>query len=491
MTSFLPLVQSVPVAASVWENVYMEESNMRKARTPVINSQVVKTDFNSKSFQGRSQIQVELPLGPLLSHSMICLKIAKSAVPDGAYLRQGWGYRCIRNYEIRTGGQTNLRIYGRQLQLKAISDCETKEKRDAMLELGGSQYKGKNSNVVGDFLTAYVHIYLPFSNLSAGRYLPYDSGILNKPMTLHFEFENARNVFSYTKGDAAAVEAALPTQFAENYFMVQTALMALGPGESIRPEVGPSAGGRGGGSQYNYGWIYPSEFTSTEFTGRPKSGGSLASVRLESFPNGSLQSIDLCLERMTLGLLPPLEDVRISDCPNNEIVYEDMSNIELRYGSQVIYRSDDESNKLMVLSEYTTANQFAVSFPNMSDQAITPGSEIAVNSGTATWVHIQLSQYNECNGLFKNLVQDGVSALGSMMSIVFNTPELYELSNGATTGQPVSLGETKGDNKIPQIQPQYRLHATYNYQVSLNTWEGHTDQIFLPSNASGPYTMAS
>ena len=52
MTSYLPLVQSVPIAASSWENVYQDESNMRKSRTPVINSQVVKMVFNNTSIGG-------------------------------------------------------------------------------------------------------------------------------------------------------------------------------------------------------------------------------------------------------------------------------------------------------------------------------------------------------------------------------------------------------------------------------------------------------
>lgn len=488
MTSFLPLVQSVPIAASIWENVYAEDSNMRKARTPVINSQVVKTDFNSKSFQGRGQIQVELPQGPLLSHAMICLKISKDALPKFAYLRQGWGYRCIRNYEIRTGGQTNLRIYGRQLQLKALADCETSEKRERMLELGGQEYNGDPDTIPEgvDSLVAYVHVYLPFSNLSAAKYLPYDTGILNKPISLHFEFEDAKNVFSYAKDNVPTLAPALPTQFLENYFMVQTSLMALGPGESIRPDVGPN-----GDAQYNYGWIYPSEFTSQEFTGAPKSAGRTHSVRLESFPNGSLQSIDLFLERTTLGVLDGGVDIPLSDCPNNEIVYEDMRGVELRYGGQVIYRSDDESHKLMALSEYTTSNQFDVSFPNMGTAALTGDEVINPNTAVATWVHIQLSQYNENNGLFKNLVMDGVSAVNNMMEARFFTPELEELSNGAKTGKPDSLGTEKGDKKVPNVQPKYRLHATYNYQVSMNTWKGFTDQMFLPANAQGPFTMAS
>lgn len=473
MTSYLPLVQSVPIASSIWENVYSEESNTRHARTPVINSQVIKSDLNSKSFRGGAQIQVELPQGPLLTHAMLALKIAKADIPDKAYLRQGWGYKCIRNYEIRTGGQTNLRIYGRQLQTKALSDCETVEKRSRMLELGGKEYLGVQADIPGDYLTAYVHIYLPFSNLSASKFLPYDSGILNKPISLLFEFESAENVFTYSSTDAAVVKAALPTEFVSNYFMIQTALMALGPAESIRPDVGPN-----GDAQYNYGWMYPSAFVSSEFVGRAPSDGSVQVVRLEQFPNGSLQSMDLYLERMTTGSDP---DVRLKDCPNNEILYEDLSNIEVRYGGQVIYRSDDESNKLMSLSEYTTSNVVNINFPNLGTGAV--GGTITTNTSTTTWVHVQLTQFNDQNGLFKNLVQDGVSAVNNMMEVRFNTPEITELSNGTPGGVPLPEALTQ--------QPIYRLHANYNYQVSMNTWKGFTDQMFLPANAQGPFTMAS
>ena len=77
------------------------------------------------------------------------------------------------------------------------------------------------------------------------------------------------------------------------------------------------------------------------------------------------------------------------------------------------------------------------------------------------------------------------------MEVRFHTPELGELSNGTDGGEPQPLGDVSGEEVIPQVQPKYRLHASYNYQVSMNTWKGFTDQMFLPANAQGPFTMAS
>jgi len=383
--------------------------------------------------------------------------------------------KAIRNYQILTGGSTQLKVYSRQLMMKAIEDCETGTKRDAMLTLGGPQYNGE---FLTEDLIAYVHIYLPWSNLSCSRYLPYDSGILTKPISLLFEFSTPTELFSYAVADQAAIIGSLPTQYDNRYLMIQTALMALGPSESIRPAVGPN-----GDSQYNYGWIYPGQFLSNDFTGVSASANARCQVRLEQFQNGNLQSMTIYLERISLGVASGQSDVFMSSCPNNEAMYEDMTNIEIKYGGQTIYRSDDMSNKLMNLSETWTENEIDFSFPNMTNLAIT--TPINVNDRKAKWILVNFVQMRE--SYFKNLVQDGPSVINNMMSIEFNTPELQSLSNGDPLALPAPLPALG----IPAVQPQYRLHASYNYLGSVNTYKGFTDFMFLPANAQGPYTMAS
>lgn len=482
MTSFMPIVSSVPIVVSEFENIYNEASNTRKSRTPVINSQVVKEDLTSKSLTSGGISTINLPQGPLLSHSMVVLKIAKedlAALPKGVVnLKKGWGYSCIKNYQIKPGGNTQLRIYGPQLLVKAMADCETASKRESVLQLGGEAYDGDPATLKHD-LVAYVHVYLPWSNISASRYLPYDSGILTKPIQLQFELAPAREIFSYSAADRAVVEPLLPKAWKDSYYMMQTALMALGPGQSIRPAVGPN-----GDAQYNYGWIYPSSFVSAPFQGRSVSDGKgKINVRLEEFPNGNIQSIDLYLRRVTAGIAGT--DVPLSDCQTNNTIYEDISNAEVKYGSQVVYRSDDLSNKLMALSEYTSNNQFDTSFPNISNLSYT-GLEVAPNIKTSSWLRVQFAQFNENH--FRSLVQDSVTIVNNMLSIDLNTPELEDLSNGDIENLPLPIGDASGR---PTAQPTYEIVASYNMLGSLNTWKGYTDFMWLPADAQGPYTMAS
>lgn len=280
-----------------------------------------------------------LPQGPLLSHCQITLSIsgaqlnALSAAGLFMYLPRGWGYRAILNYQILTGGSTQLRIYQQQLILKALEDCETNDKREAMLTLGGAEYTGQTLptiNGVTQDLIAYVHIYLPWSNLSCSRYIPYDSGILTKPISILFEFASPNQLFTFSAANAAAITSNpnYPSNFNRKYMTIQTSIMALGPSESIRPAVGPN-----GDSQYNYAWIYPGPFTSDSFTGVPASLNNRFSQRLDQFQNGNLQSMTFALERVSLGTSP---DILMTASPNNgAFMWEDMSNVEVRYAGQV------------------------------------------------------------------------------------------------------------------------------------------------------------
>jgi hypothetical protein len=199
-------------------------------RTPVINSQVVKQVFNNVGIGG-GQTQMDLPQGPLLSHCQITLSISKDILNNlvtnnhFVYLRKGWGYKAIQNIQLITGGSTQLRIYQRQMMMQALQDCETRAKRDAMLQLGGPEYVGK---LITEDLIAYVHIYLPWSNLSCSRYIPYDSGILTKPISLLFEFSSPQQLFTFSSADAGAINPLLPTVYNRKYLSIQTALMALG-----------------------------------------------------------------------------------------------------------------------------------------------------------------------------------------------------------------------------------------------------------------------
>lgn len=481
----MPIVPSVPVLTTQWENVYQDSTNMRESRATAINSQCVKEAFRSTDMGG-GDISIDLPHGPLLSHCLVCLKLKTADLPAGAFLEAGWGYKAINWYEqIASNSSNQLRINGDMLLTRALADCETAEKRAALLQLGGPVYNGVPTSIKGEFLTAYIHIYLPFSNISATRYLPYDSMVLNKPYSLRFNLRASNELFSIAKPLKAAVEATLPTKWSEIYLMIQTAQLAAGPSASISQVVGAN-----GSSSYVYGWSFPSYYYSSPFDGSSDKSNK-CEVRLESFRNGSLSSMDIYLERLTLGNAaatgPPAVEANLTikgNVPNAFVAYEDLSNVEITYGGQCIYRSSDKSYMLMGLSEYTTEPQFKYSFPNMGvDMAI--DNPIFTQEKTVKWVHVQLSQYNE--NFFTNLVQSGVSLVNNMCSITFNTPDPSELSNGTVgaTSKPVPLAID------PAQKIKYRLVVRYNYQAALTTYKGETDYTFLNPSSRGPYTMAN
>jgi len=487
----MPLISSVAADYSLWENVYYSASNLRKTRTPCINSQIVKTVFPNMSIQG-GQVSVDLPMGPILSHCQITLAISATLLNNlraaniPVYLAPGWGYRAIQNYQIQTGGSTQLRVYQNQLFMQLFQDCETGDKRQAALQLGGPEYTG-GADLTED-LIAYVHIYLPWSNISAQRFIGFDSGLNTKPFTLLFEFSSPDQLFTYPQGNRAAITSNVnyPNAYTKKYLTIQTALMALGPSESIRPAV--SALGSG---QYNYPWMYPGPFISSPFIGMPASGNQKQTVTLNQFQNGNLQSITLMLKRVTAGVSigTPAADVPINNSANNIMEFEDMTNIEVKYAGQVVFRSDDSINKLMNLSETAVENTIKISVPNWSNTVLTAGQSYNVQPHNSSWVLVNFVQQRQ--SYMQNLLQDGVSLLANLLTVEFNTPELASLTNGTNATAPQPVGVVVGDVVKPTTQPQYVLMASYNYQAAVNCYKSMIDMQFLPSNAQGPYTMAS
>jgi len=294
----------------------------------------------------------------------------------------------------------------------------------------------------------------------------------------------ANELFSYARNIKGPVESTLPTKWDEIYLMIQTAQLAAGPSASIAQVVSAN-----GNSSYVYGWSFPSYYYSPPFTGSDSPSNKI-DIRLEQFRNGSLSSIDIYLERLTLGnaavVGPPQIDANLlikGNSPYAFVAYEDLKNVELTYGGQCIYRSSDKSYMLMGLSEYTTESQFKYTYPNMGWDMAFPEPIHTGNQKNVKWVHVQLSQYNE--NFFTNLLQSGVSLVNNMCSISFNTPPISELSNGDGSGNKKPVP--------PEIvtQPTYRLVVRYNYQAALTTYKGETDYTFLNPSSRGPYTMAN
>lgn len=466
--SYLPLIEDVPVETRMWENVYQTNENMRSSMSPVINSQTYKQGLPSRSMSGGAY-SLDLPIGPLLQLVVLVLRIDKNDLVDKAGLKPGWGFRAISRYTLQADGSSPLTFFMEHMLVKVLSDCETDSKKQAVLNLSGPAYFGKASDVQSDLL-AYVPLYLPFSNVSASRYIPYDSAILSKALNLNIELRSAQDLFTYSAGDKASI--VFPTEYKDAYLMVNTQILAKGPISSIRNQVGPQ-----GDSRYSYGWMYPSPFKSGVFRGVAESENQTVSVFLNNMRSGSLQSMDLFLIRESIG---DAADNPMSSSWNFEN-FADLSNVEIRYGGQTVYRAPDKSYKMFNLSNYTAENQIDTVSPQIQIADLGAAVPMPTTANTSSWVHVQLSQFNE--NFISNLMQHGAQPQNNMMEVIFNTPEITEIFNGSPLGLPAPAATVQ--------QPRYRLLVNLNYQCALSTYKGFTDFLFLSPSANGPFTMAS
>ena len=470
MTAFLPVAANIDANASVWDNNYQTNNNMLESSSRVLTNQAAKLSLPSKSFG--NNVRVNLPHGNLLlGHTTLTLKIDDAKVPKGAFLCQDWVYNAIKYIEFQFGNSEKLRYEGKHLLIKNLADCESGEKKSVMSQVAGRK---KTEDAAGGSRSEYVGsvtIYLPFSNMSSSRYIPFDSSILSSPVEINIELARADEVFQFTQTNAATVRNALPLQYDDAYMMTKTMYMVDGSSDSIREKVSMR-----GNDKYLYSYMYPQTFIDSKvLTGVPASTQkSGMSVDLTRFLNASCQSIDIFVERLTLGNTAPagsaIDNAPLSRSAQPENHYVQISNCELRYAGQPIWRSDDTSDVLQNLSEYPTSTSFDLEIYQYNEGA---GADLVqITSQKGYWLHIQMSQYNE--RFFSNLIQSGVALNSNEVQLVFNTPELKDLPSMLAT--PAN----------PTVQPQYKVYANYNYQAGVRVAKGEANLVFQPPLSALP-----
>lgn len=460
MTAFLPPSADIDVDSQLYDNVYQSASNQLVSATRVLTGQCAKFPLQTNQLGG--QTIIDLSGDKLLGHTTLNLVFTYKALKDTkATLGQAWGYDALDWVEYQFANSERLRIEGRQMFIKNLADCESGEKKQAVITYGGESYNGvakTDGELANGRLEAYISLYLPFSNLSASRILPFDSTILSRPVQIVLQFKNPEQLFTATSGEIANGAIIYPTAFSEAYVMCKTMIMVDGPSDSIRSQVS-----LGGGQKYTYGYIYPLAFQSADIhTGVARSGPGKVSVKLERFLNGSLQSIDIFLERLTTGDVTNSPYRRTSHY-NPLAKFVQIENAQLIFSGQCIWRSDDKSDRLMNLSEYPTTTGYSIQ-DWAYGTAAAPGGEVG---GTGSWLHIQLSQLNE--RVFTNLTETGVVLVSNQVLLEFNTPELFDLQN-----------------PVPVQQPLYRVHAVYNYQAGVRVADGSTHLVFQPPQQALP-----
>lgn len=468
MTAFIPVAESVGVAASEYETAYQSASNTLKAASRIVAAQTYVASLPSLQM-GSRQI-LDLPMGQLLSTTVLVLKLDKTTLNAATYwnLRGNWGYDAIQWIQFEFGGSEKLLITGRHMLQKHLSDCESGSKRVSLVELGGEQ---KNITTTSAGYTedpiAYIPLYLPFSNVSSARVIPFDGNIINRPVRITVQFASYTDLFCVPPGQTLG---AVPRQFSTGYIQVKTAMMK-DPADSIKDLVGMN-----GSSTYNYGYQFPLNFESSEEIGAKPDKGNPASVRLSSLQNGSISSISLWLElyAYTLNKVGQTEvKVYTNTSTLNRNYMPQMRDITVLYAGQIIHTSQDQIDRMFSLSEYPVDSSFTpkTAVADITNNTNTP-TEVA-GAPKSFWYQVMLSQFNDT--YFSNLIQTGVTITSNQLEVRFNTPPVEEILKYA----PV----TYGANSVIS-EPIFKLHANVNYQASIMVAKGEARTVFQPPVAT-------
>lgn len=453
MTAYVPLAQSIDFPTQPFDNTLASVSNTHESVVKVLNSTTFTTNLTTKAFGAMSQIN--LPVSNLISNVVLVMKLQNVGGADGLlavgqYLPVGWGFDAIDYCEYTYGTSSTLRVSGNQMRIWSLSQCESGEKQSAMLRLAGRPYN--SDATTGEYL-AMVNLPLPHSNVNSKRIIPYDLSLLsNKPSSIRIRFKYGTEWISQGSTGTQPVRA---VAFNEVYVAFEQSYLADGPSDSIQSLVAV-----GGGAKYDYPFLYPQYFESKEFQGKSDKANKMQ-LQLDNFLPGSVQSIDMWLERITSdGPITETSNNLMSGSRQNKSWFVPMSNIEILYGGQSIYRSDDALQEIFTLSNYPTSGAFNVNVPPFAYAAGTgPADEV---TRVSQYSHVQLSQYNE---QFLNLIQTGAMLNNSSVTLRFTTPELRDLRLVDAT--PIAA------------QPIFKLHCNYNYQCSLRSAEGETSILFV------------
>ena len=466
--SFLTLREPPSYGSRPYDNVYVAPSNSLQSVSRVVVGQADKISLPSKGF-GRNVVTVNLPEARLLGHTTLNFVLARDAVPAQGFLINGWANKAVEYYEYTFANSERLRIdvNSGQMIIKNMADCETGDKKGALQFYAGDPVIANPTPDVPE-LTGSISLYLPFSNVSASRVHPYPGDILSRPVQITIGFVPFIDVLTYAAVDKPNVEAALSgKEYKEIYVMCKTSFLK-DPADSIAELVSIR-----GNDKYVYPYMYPQTFNaSSDVQGIPKSSGNKQSVQLTRFLNGALQSIDLYLERRTLK--GTSGTFAMSKSANNPQWYQPMKGCRLIYGGQTIWRSDDYTDKLMNLSEYTSPTTYGVSVPNYDETTSAPASSITIEGKTSEWVHISISLLNE--SVFTNLAQSGVSLFSNEVLFEFNTDEKESvdmLNSGLTIDTDDDL-------------PMYRLHSVYNYSAAVRVAKSEANLVFQSELESMP-----
>jgi hypothetical protein len=294
--------------------VELSEMTFNNGRLQISLSQL---NFNSQS-------QVVIPNSSYLCEVYLHLELPPIQANES--LCRGWGYAAISNISFLFGSSniSLLSINGQTMFQELMLQCETAEKRNEVLNLGGQEVLNNTSvnNNKADLLLPF-----PWSTLCAVHHKKgFETDLLNNPITIQIQFGPASNIYGGS-----------PTLPHPTAFSVATTYFRQGDytykDTSLKPILA-----RHPNLMYSYPFIHAQSAIQTQFTGitqpTPQTGvaSSRVNIPLLSFINADLISI-------SFGVVQTANLTGSAGTSPSPFAYEPITNISLLFNGLTMYES--------------------------------------------------------------------------------------------------------------------------------------------------------
>lgn len=378
------------------------------------------TSLSQLQFGGTSQI--------IIPNSSFCsgiyLSLTVPPVVANQTLPRGWGYAFLKSvsYLFGSSNVSQIDIPQQVLFQTLMMECETSERRSEIMRVGGEEIL----NPTTFNPTASVFIPLPFSSICGIKQkLPFDTSILDNPITLQISIARADEVYggSGTK----------PTQFLSGTVLLRQGDLS-NKDQSLRGVLMKDPA-----LMYSYPFIHRQQGSNTGnvFNGSINPNPPV-SVTLQSIINADLVAI-------TFGVVPlsKLSNTAGITCPN-PFAYDELSNIRVEFNGLVMYNSPGNIHKLVNLA-LTKGGSGYYSNSVITDSALAPFTSTAQDNYP---VFVDFSRVRSAcfDGTYSNVWRIGNNTL----TLSFNT---------STTNQ-------------------YRLFVAYHYNGVVEVQNGQTRIYF-------------
>lgn len=292
--------------------------------------------LSNSQFGGQSQIVI--PNSSLVSTVYLYLQLP--ALVANQTLPRGWGYMALAtiNYLLGSSNVSLVQLLGQNVLQVLMAQCDTDSKRSDILRYGGEETFGPTTGPVECCLV----LPFPWSTIG-GEYpkRPYDSRLLENPITLQIGFNLAGQIYGGS--------GARPVGFNQARLLVKQGDFAQ-PSQSLatalrlHPEM-----------HYCYPFTYQQTGQIYNFT---TSSGVVNSANLLGFINGDLVG-------MTIGVVAQTDLLPLANNTPNAFNYQTLQDVTLTFNGQVMYFAPGQvCQKIFATDGELTSGKFSNSIVN-------------------------------------------------------------------------------------------------------------------------------